>query len=226
MKRTHVPAHITTRSLLAPTFMSTTPASHNACLLRVELNDFKPAIYRDVLVAPDITLRALHKVIQAAMGWDDAHLYAFAQPLRASESFWQIPNERKWQKPTPDDWGGEPMGNNDAKVKLSQLLTAPKQRLLYLYDFGDEWLHTVTLTAFSTTAEPLPHLLKAQNGCPPEDCGGPPGAEYWAAAWYDSAHEEHETARDMFGDQEPGSLDFATLQKAVAKLKKPARKRA
>lgn len=191
---------------------------HNALLLRIELKDFKPAIYREVLVDPDITLRALHAVIQAAMGWENAHLYAFAQPLRATESFWKIPNLRKWQKTNRDAWG-EPMGN-DAKVKLSQLLTAPKQRLLYLYDFGDEWLHTITLMAFSHAHVPLPHLLKAQNGCPPEDCGGPPGAEYWAAAWYDPTHEDHETARDMYGDQEPGSLDFAALQKAVARLKK------
>lgn len=195
-------------------------SSHNALLLRVELKDFKPAIYREVLVDPNTTLRALHTVIQAAMGWENAHLYAFAQPLRSTESFWKIPNQRKWQKPSPDAWG-EPMGN-DAKVKLSQLLTAPKQRLLYLYDFGDEWLHTITLMTFSNAHVPLPHLLKAQNGCPPEDCGGPPGAEYWAAAWYDADHEDHETARDMFGGQEPGSLDFAALQKAVAKLKKPA----
>jgi hypothetical protein len=49
------------------------------------------------------------------MGWDDAHLYAFAQPLPATESFWKIPSQRKWQEPNPDDWG-EPMGN-DAKLK-------------------------------------------------------------------------------------------------------------
>lgn len=196
-------------------------SSHNALLLRVELKDFKPAIYREVLVDPNITLRALHTVIQAAIGWENAHLYAFAQPLRSTESFRKIPNQRKWQKPNPDAWG-EPMGN-DAKVMLSQLLTAPKQRLLYLYDFGDEWLHTITLMAFSNAHVPLPHLLKAQNGCPPEDCGGPPGAEYWAAAWYDDAHEDHETARDMFGDQEPGSMDFVALQKAVTKLPKSVR---
>jgi hypothetical protein len=78
------------------------PSSHDALLLRVELMDFKPAIDREVLVDPNITLRALHTVIQAAMGWESAHLYAFAQPLRSTESFWKIPNLRKWQKPSPD----------------------------------------------------------------------------------------------------------------------------
>jgi hypothetical protein len=67
---------------------------------------------------------------------------------------------------------------------------------------------------------PLPHLQKAQNGCPPEDCGGPPGAEHWSAAWYDAANEDHETAREMFGEREPGSLDFEALKKAVVKLQK------
>lgn len=66
-------------------------------------------------VAPDITLQALHKVFQASTGWDDAHLHAFAQPLRATESFWAVPSQRKWQEPNPDDWG-EPMGN-DAGLK-------------------------------------------------------------------------------------------------------------
>jgi hypothetical protein len=198
------------------------PSSFNAYLLRIELKGFKPAIYRDVLVDPCITLRKLHAVIQAAMGWENAHLYAFAQPLRATDTFWKTPNNRKWQRPDPERWG-EPVGD-DAKVKLAQLLTEPKQRLLYLYDFGDEWLHIVTLMALSEAHVPLPHLLKAQNGCPPEDCGGPPGAAHWSAAWYDNSHEDHETARDIFGDQEPGSLDFAALQNAVAKQKKAARR--
>ena len=65
-------------------------SSHDALLLRIELKDFKPAIYREVLVDPEITLRALHTVIQAAMGWENAHLYAFAQPLRAEFSGTQL----------------------------------------------------------------------------------------------------------------------------------------
>ena len=51
-----------------------------AYLLRIELRELKPAIYREVLIDPGITLRKLHAVIQAAMGWENAHLHAFAQP--------------------------------------------------------------------------------------------------------------------------------------------------
>jgi hypothetical protein len=59
-------------------------------------------IYREVLVDPTIALRKLHAVIQAAMAWTNSHLYAFAQPLRAADTFWKTPNDRKWQKPDPE----------------------------------------------------------------------------------------------------------------------------
>ena len=41
--------------------------------LRIELVDTDPLIWRQVEVPTSITLRALHDVIQAAMGWFDQH---------------------------------------------------------------------------------------------------------------------------------------------------------
>ncbi|MCG3168238.1 MAG: hypothetical protein POELPBGB_04042 [Bacteroidia bacterium] len=45
--------------------------------LRIELAWLKPVIWRRVVVPEVITLAKLHKVIQAAMGWTDSHLYEF-----------------------------------------------------------------------------------------------------------------------------------------------------
>jgi hypothetical protein len=59
-------------------------------------------IYCEVLVDPTITLRKLHAVIQAAMAGTNSHLHASAQPLRAADTFWKTPNDRKWQKPDPE----------------------------------------------------------------------------------------------------------------------------
>jgi Plasmid pRiA4b ORF-3-like protein len=183
--------------------------------LRIELRHFKPAIYRDVLVDPATTLPKLHKLIQAAMGWDDVHLHGFALPLKG-ESYWRVPSMRRFEKPNLDGWG-EP-AQNESRFKLQDLLHAPKDKLLYLYDFGDDWEHVITLKAVVEADVPLPHLQKAQNACPPEDCGGPPGAEYWASVWHDKAHAEHDVALEMFGEHAPGWLDFEALQKAVKKL--------
>ncbi len=195
-----------------------------AFLIRIALRDVKPAIYRDVLVDPAITLRKLHAIVQAAMGWENAHLHAFALP-NGSERFWRVPKNRVWTPRQHDGWGDP--GNDDARCRLSDVMSASKDKLLYLYDFGDDWEHTITLRSIVETDAALPHLVKAQNGCPPEDCGGPPGAEHWSAAWFDPQHPDHDEAREVLGQaesDEPGSLDFEALQKAVSRLQpKPRR---
>jgi hypothetical protein len=189
--------------------------------LRIELRDFKPAIYRDVLVDPATPLPKLHKLIQAAMGWEDEHMHGFAVPLK-NERYYRVQASRRFEKPNADGWGAS--ANNEARFRLQDVMRDPKDKLLYLYDFGDDWEHVITLKAVVDTELALPHLLKAQQGCPPEDCGGPPGAEYWASVWHDQNHEDHDVALDMFGDHEPGWLDFEALQKAVKKLQPKVRR--
>jgi hypothetical protein len=43
-------------------------------LLRIELENIEPLIWRRVAVRTSINLKVLHSVIQAAMGWLDYHL--------------------------------------------------------------------------------------------------------------------------------------------------------
>ena len=201
----------------------TDPQTRVACLLRIALRSMKPAIYRDVLVDPATTLRKLHPIIQAAMGWQDEHLYAFAKPAK-NKSFWRVPKSQVWEPASRDFFGAS--GHDDARCKVAEVLTHPKAKLLYMYDFGDDWEQVITFTSQVQTQAALAHLGKAQNGCPPENCGGPGAAEHWAAAWFDPQHPEHDEARDLFGDTEPGSVDFARLQRAVAKLQPKIRRRA
>ena len=149
------------------------------------------------------------------------HLHGFAVPLK-SERYYRVPASRRFEKPDAVNWG-EP-AHNEARFKLQDVMAAPKDKLLYLYDFGDDWEHVITLKAVVDTELALPSLLKAQQGCPPEDCGGPPGAQYWASVWYEKSHPERDIALQMFGEYEPGWLDFDALQKAVVKLQPKLRR--
>jgi Plasmid pRiA4b ORF-3-like protein len=53
-----------------------TPAD-NIAILRIELEDIDPLIWRRVAVRSSMNLKAVHHVIQAAMGWLDYHLWEF-----------------------------------------------------------------------------------------------------------------------------------------------------
>jgi Plasmid pRiA4b ORF-3-like protein len=45
--------------------------------IRIELVDSDPLVWREVKVPTSITLKGLHDVIQAVMGWFDCHLWEF-----------------------------------------------------------------------------------------------------------------------------------------------------
>ena len=220
------------------------PGSPVAYLLHIELRDARPKIWRQVWVDPAITLRKLHAVVQAAMGWHDAHLYGFAVPGpgRAGR-YWGAPNGQRFELAAARDgdlFDVEP-SNDDARQPLNGLLHAPKDKLLYLYDFGDDWEHVITLAQIQPDAEPRPRLTGAGGGCPPEDCGGVPGFEQLRDDWNNPDFPDRAELLDWLAEMgvagEPGSLDEAgwqALAKSVARLQpkprakpgpKPAAKR-
>lgn len=45
--------------------------------LKIVLDDAEPPIWRAVELPARTGLKELHHIIQAAMGWDDEHLYSF-----------------------------------------------------------------------------------------------------------------------------------------------------
>jgi len=129
--------------------------------IRIQLDNVRPPIWRDVIVPTNISLVWLHEVIQEAMGWMDCHLHQFAH------------QGTYYVTETGEDWGD---GVDEAGVSLGQLLQKVGDKLSYEYDFGDGWEHTVSVKKIlpPDASEPL-SCLKGKGACPPEDCGGPWG---------------------------------------------------
>ena len=48
-----------------------------ALIVRLDLDDARPPIWRRLRLASDLPLSQLHDVIQTAMGWEDCHLHHF-----------------------------------------------------------------------------------------------------------------------------------------------------
>ncbi len=159
--------------------------------LKITLQGVRPPIWRRIEVRSDIMLDGLHRAIQDAMGWDDAHLHEF-----------ECGGTR--YGPVVDDF--DPFGEgpeNERVTRLSDVLTKPKSSLRYVYDFGDNWQHTVTLEKTtplpSDRRAPRPRCIGGRRACPPEDCGGPPGYDELLQALRDPRHPEHESYAEWGG---------------------------
>ncbi len=140
-------------------------------VIRVDLDDVKPPIWRRLRVASDLTLARVHEVLQASMGWMDVHLHDFQMGPDAKD------NRMMPFLTDADVAEGDTVGIHERDVRLDQVLADPGQRLFYTYDFGDSWHHTIKLEKVEPWVPDAPDAacLAGRRACPPEDCGGIPG---------------------------------------------------
>lgn len=149
--------------------------------VKIELDDWQPAIWRRVEVPLTATLKALHDVIQAAMPFEDCHLFEF----RADGKRYAIPDP-EWDSLRDRTYSAKTM-------RLGTLIDRGIKELAYTYDFGDDWRHTVTIEAIAD-ADPAidyPRYIDGAGRAPPEDVGGIPGFELFLDAVADPKHEQH-----------------------------------
>jgi hypothetical protein len=176
--------------------------------LRIELLDTEPLIWRQVEIPTAITLKALHDVVQAAMGWHDQHL-------------WELKlGRQRYGRPMPgDDWGGAPTLRAE-KVVLAEVLKPRKTVFDYLYDFGDSWEHRLTITDVRL-GEPggvYPRYVTGEHAAPPEDCGGVPGFYAALEALADPDHPEHADVADWLDGYDPNDMNELALKRALGRI--------
>ena len=159
-------------------------------LLKIQLLEIEPKIWRRFIVPADITLDRLHDVVQIIMGWKDYHLHQFT-----------INNKRYTEDPESKEDGAV-----DGKYQLNRLIKRKGLTFDYLYDFGDGWRHEITLedNRYSEAEHQYRQediILKCLEGaraCPPEDVGSYPGYGNFCRAMKYQNHEEHESLKAWY----------------------------
>lgn len=176
--------------------------------LRIELLDTDPLIWRQLELSTSSTLKDLHTLIQAAMGWANQHLWEFRV------------GRQVFGKPMSGDaWGG-PTIVNAGKVRLAELLKPRKTVINYTYDLGDSWEHRLTITDVRPADPDLvyPRYLGGERAAPPEDCGGVPGFYAALEALADPNHPEHEDIVDWLDGYDPNHFNEVALKLAVGRI--------
>lgn len=179
--------------------------------LKITLDEVRPRVVRRLEVPLDVRLDDLHLIVQAAMPWENYHLYEF----RAGKVAWGEPDP-EWDFP-----GSSPLPAR--KATLRDLLGGTRRSFSYVYDFGNDWRHSVRVEAIGE-ADPetaYPRLLTAQGRCPPEDVGGPWGYESYLEAMADPGHERHAEMIEWRGPSfDPATVDETAIRKELARLAK------
>ena len=174
--------------------------------IEIVLADVEPLVRRVVEVPGEASLAVLHEVVQDAMGWEHSHLHEF-----------DIAGTR-YGMPDPD-WDTDTA--DEVKVKLFRLLAAG-DKAGYVYDFGDNWHHVLTVEAIAAPGPGVryPRCVAGEGACPPEDVGGSFGYPEFVEALADPAHPDHAERLQWWGSDrfDPHHFDLAATDRALEHL--------
>lgn len=173
--------------------------------LRITLSDTDPTIWRVVDVPVEASLKMVHDIIQAAMGWQDYHLWEFEA------------DERRYGLPDPE-WPDDTLAAAK-NTKLKTLIDRGIRQLDYTYDMGDNWHHSIVIEAVEP-GQPdtkYPRYINGARRCPPEDCGGTPGFENFLAAIANPKHPDHAELIEWYAGSYGGAYQPDTIDELIAK---------
>ncbi len=172
------------------------PKADQIVQLKVTLAEVEPPVWRRLLVPADMTLAKLHDALQAAMGWTNSHLHCF-----------EIAGRRIGMVGVEED---SPELEDERRVRVASVLAKKGAKLLYRYDYGDDWEHVVEVEDVTAPDRRLsfPLCIAGARACPPEDCGGAGGYEELLTALSNPKHDEHDQMLTWVGGHfDPDSFD-------------------
>jgi hypothetical protein len=183
--------------------------------LEVVLNHVKPQVRRRLQVPGNANLGWFHAVIQVAFGWTNSHLHQFRDGERViSDPAFEL-----------DEFEDSPPVLDERKVTLMQVAPRRLDELLYEYDFGDSWEHTVMVAKIldpDAAAAKVALCLDGARACPPDDCGGAWGYEDLLKIIRNPRHKEHKTMLEWLGHPfDPEAFDLNKANTFLRKLKWP-----
>jgi hypothetical protein len=176
--------------------------------LKITLKYIRPPIWRRIEVPGDVTLDELHLILQAIMGWTNSHLHQF----KVGRIY--------YGEPSIDEFSDLNL-KDESKARLNKVLSKPKQKMIYEYDFGDGWEHEILLEKVFQPDPGVryPRLIGGARACPPEDCGGTGGYANFLEAISDPEHEEHDEYLDWIGGEfDPEKFDAAEFESELKNI--------
>ena len=168
--------------------------------LRITLPEIRSPIWRLVQVPNKLRLSDLHAARQTVIGWTDSHLHRFEK------------DGKHWGVPEPDENESIEI-IDESRTTIGAVLTAPGDSILYVYDYGDNWLHSAELEKILPASEVVLRVcLAGERHRPPEDADGVPGCAELLEVIFEPSHEEYERYVRWAGGPSPPDRSVGRFQ--------------
>ncbi len=150
-----------------------------------------PGVSRTLEIGGNRTLDDLSEAILDAWDFDHSHLYMFSLTRKPydPDGFYHPYDEDK---------------NNAAFASLDSLGLKSRRKILYLYDFGDDWMFYVTVKRVETTEEEPPVRVIQSEGALEQYPNW--NDEDWEEENWDGEDREEEDWNDEDWDEDEGEL--------------------
>ena len=178
--------------------------------LTITLMYCDPKVVRRLDVPADLDLEDLHCFIQAAMGWEDCHLWGFRARRYGKRYFW-----------------GNAEFEDEPSITIRGVLSVlnGNRDFEYEYDYGDSWVHRIRIgpIQLARTDRSYPYLVGGTGKCPPEEIGGVWGYSEFLGAFDnpDSRFREYLPGYFENGEEyDPVDAELDARVKAVEEMKR------
>lgn len=133
--------------------------------LKIQIKNSHPPIWRRLIVPAGLSFSQLAVILNEAMGWCGYHLFSF--------EFYHLGIHVEDNVEEYDDFGWSDYEREEADETLIDTYLDTEGWFTYIYDFGDDWQHRVTVEKILEDYDKnYAQILKYKGNTPYEDCGG------------------------------------------------------
>lgn len=138
---------------------------NDTLILRVALEHDK-SIYRDIEIGSSQSLYKLAEAIIAAFGFDFDHAFGFYSGLTRTKMWRTDPRYELFA----DMGETDPGAFSVKKTKISEAFPTVGHKMIFLFDYGDEWLFRVSLKAIGSKQgkTKYPRVVASKGDAPPQ----------------------------------------------------------
>ena len=185
--------------------------------LKIVIKEIYPPIWRRLLIANHATFSDLHNAIQDCFYWSNYHLHEFTFRLKV-KPYSLIHIQGKY----PDDTFPPENSFDDIRedeIRLCDVFSSKQKIVNYLYDFGDNWEHTIKLEKIFPNNNDFRSFLcvGGKRATPPEDCGGSRGYQELLEIIGKPNHSEHEAMKIWMGENFNPEIIRSPMKKMTPK---------